>query len=393
MPFDEPREECLRCDKPMRQCVCASIPRVDNRTRIVVLQHPRERAHPLGTARFIELGLAASEVHVTRGLDASHVAQRLPAGRTALLYPSPSSVLLDDLPPGERPEALVLLDGTWPHAKTLYRANPWLGALPHVRLAPAEPSRYRIRKEPRVECVSTLEAALHALAALEPALSGRAALLAAFDGMIDAQIAAEHASSGGASRRRFRGRRRFPGVPHALGADASRLVLVYAEMSLRDADGTRRMLRWSAARFSDGEVFDAFLAPSAPFARDQIPEGAPELARSIDAGEAVEDAARRFRAWAGDDAIVGAWNGELAPRSKRFVVGETLDLAAAYRAIHGTGGGVLERVVERMGLDAVPLALEGRAAARLGNAVALARSLHANADERGARFLRAPRSP
>jgi DTW domain-containing protein YfiP len=388
MSVEVPREECQRCAKPSRLCVCAALPQLANRTRIVVLQHPRERDHPLGTARFIELGLGASEVHVTRGLDASHVASRLPAGRTALLYPSPTSVLLDDLDPALRPETLVVLDGTWPQARTLYRANPWLAELPHVRLAPAEPSRYRIRKEPNLMCVSTLEATLHALRALEPDLEGQGALLAAFDGMIDAQIAEEEGSSS-EPRKRLRGRRPFTGVPRALGEESHRLVLVYAEMSLRDANGERRMLRWTAVRFADGATFDAFITPSLPFAREQVPEGAPELARAVDAGESMEDAAARFIAFAGPDAIVGAWNGELAPRSRRFVLGDTLDLAAAYRACHGAGQGVLDRVAEFEGLAPVPLAIEGRAQIRLGNALALARHLHQQASERSAKHAAA----
>ena len=61
-------------------------------------------------------------------------------------------------------EGLIVLDGTWSKAKTLYWRNPWLNKLPRLTLAPTEPSIYgRLRAEPRREYVSTLESVAAAL--------------------------------------------------------------------------------------------------------------------------------------------------------------------------------------------------------------------------------------
>src|SRR5690606_3295960 len=122
-------------------------PRIEPRTGLTVLQHPRERRHSIGTARFVELGLGGRihcPVHTDRTLACR---PELPEG-AALLYPGEGSRDLAELAPEERPQHLVILDGTWNHAKRLWRANPWLEDLPHVRINPAEPSRYRIRREP-----------------------------------------------------------------------------------------------------------------------------------------------------------------------------------------------------------------------------------------------------
>ena len=62
----------------------------------------------------------------------------------------------------ERPRHLVILDGTWFHAKKIYDAHAWLRDLPHVQLTPNEPSRYRVRRQPRPQCLATLEAIVHA---------------------------------------------------------------------------------------------------------------------------------------------------------------------------------------------------------------------------------------
>jgi hypothetical protein len=59
---------------------------------------------------------------------------------------------------------LILLDGTWAQAKTLWWRNPWLLKTQRIHLVPKQKSRYgNIRKEPRPECVSTLEAAAETL--------------------------------------------------------------------------------------------------------------------------------------------------------------------------------------------------------------------------------------
>ena len=55
-------------------------------------------------------------------------------------------------------EGLVLLDGTWSQAKTLWWRNPWLTKLTRVILTPSNPSLYgRLRREPKKQCLSTLE--------------------------------------------------------------------------------------------------------------------------------------------------------------------------------------------------------------------------------------------
>uniref|UniRef100_UPI000F01DF4F DTW domain-containing protein n=1 Tax=Pseudomonas viridiflava TaxID=33069 RepID=UPI000F01DF4F len=48
---------CERCQRPASHCLCALIPRLDSRTRVLVLQHPSEVNHALNTARLAALGL------------------------------------------------------------------------------------------------------------------------------------------------------------------------------------------------------------------------------------------------------------------------------------------------------------------------------------------------
>jgi DTW domain-containing protein YfiP len=61
-------------------------------------------------------------------------------------------------------EGIVVLDGTWSKAKTLWWRNPWLIKLSRLTLKPTKPSIYgSLRVEPRRDYVSTLESVAAAL--------------------------------------------------------------------------------------------------------------------------------------------------------------------------------------------------------------------------------------
>lgn len=176
-----PRPTCYRCFRPRVSCICSLVPTVDNRTRVLIVQHPRERTHPFGTVRLARLGLRNAEIHV------GAVCPPCAPPGAVLLYPSPTTPPIDELP--EPPPALVVLDGTWPSSRSLLRENPWIATLPRVGLRPTSPGRYRIRKAPRPEVqLSTIEAIVAALRAIEPDTVGLDRLLDAFDAMIDHQI-------------------------------------------------------------------------------------------------------------------------------------------------------------------------------------------------------------
>ena len=154
----------------LRVCYCAALPTLATRTRIVILQHPRERDMPIGTARMAQLCLPEAELHVgIRWGESAAFATRDQrsgaAGDPAVARARPRATSSRDPPLG--PVTLVVVDGTWSQAKTVVRDNPCLQALPRYAFATPEPSQYRIRKEPRAEYVSTIEALMHVLGVLE----------------------------------------------------------------------------------------------------------------------------------------------------------------------------------------------------------------------------------
>ena len=65
-------------------------------------------------------------------------------------------------------EGVVVLDGTWSQAKALWWRNAWMLKCQRLILGPKHPSAYgKLRKEPRSDGLSTIEAAGMTLARLE----------------------------------------------------------------------------------------------------------------------------------------------------------------------------------------------------------------------------------
>src|SRR5690606_24408887 len=84
---------------------------------------------------------------------------------------------------------LIVPDGTWRKARKIVHANPVLASLPRWQLPAGEPSRYRVRKTNEAAAVSTIEAIVRTLSALEPDQDFHP-LLKPFDALIEQQIAA-----------------------------------------------------------------------------------------------------------------------------------------------------------------------------------------------------------
>ena len=78
-------------------------------------------------------------------------------------------------------DGVILLDGTWSQAKAIWWRNAWMLKCRRVLLARSRPSRYgKLRKEPRRDGLSTLEAAAMLLSRLERRPEIEAALLRRF---------------------------------------------------------------------------------------------------------------------------------------------------------------------------------------------------------------------
>lgn len=183
------RSRCERCLRPAGHCLCSLIPQLSSRTRVLVLQHPSEANHALNTARLAALGLDNAELKVGEVFEDLAQLLECPGYQARLLFPADDAQPLQAYAPSQEPMLLVVPDGTWRKARKLLHLNPLLAALPRVTLEAAPVSRYRLRKAPGPDALSTLEAIVEALQTLEAPTSFEP-LLRPFDALIEGQIAA-----------------------------------------------------------------------------------------------------------------------------------------------------------------------------------------------------------
>jgi len=180
-----------------------SEPAIDNKVAVLVLQHPQEQDHALGTAGLLVTTLSNARMVV--GLSWRNLAHAIGAssaepkdwgvlylgsvhvtGKGPLVAVDRKGVALSDQRAGLAGlKGLIVLDGSWAQAKTLWWRNAWLSRLRRFVVVPDGPSLYgSLRREARPDAVSTLEAAALALSVLEADPTVRERLLAPFRSML-----------------------------------------------------------------------------------------------------------------------------------------------------------------------------------------------------------------
>lgn len=197
--------ECPQCGKPIPLCVCDTITPLESKIELLILMHPQEQDRLLGTARLTALHFDNATLKI--GLSWPSLSKALgrpvdPA-RWAILYLGSSKVAdleteadivaIDrkgDIEDGQRTifkdlEGVILLDGTWSQAKALWWRNAWMLKCRRVILGPPKPSLYgKLRREPRADGLSTIEAAAMLLGRLNKSEEIETTLLGAFERML-----------------------------------------------------------------------------------------------------------------------------------------------------------------------------------------------------------------
>ena len=223
--------DCPRCLKARALCICDSVGPIENRLSLLILQHPQEQDRALGTARLtaqhfrdavLRIGLSWPSLPKALGRSVAD------PSRWAILYLGSAKVsdlnteadvvaltrkgeiadrqraIFDSL------EGVILLDGTWSQAKALWWRNPWMLKCQRVILGPKRPSRYGgLRREPRRDGLSTIEAAAMLIARLEKRPDIEATLNASFERMLARYREVQGTSPELSPRSKPRARRNF----------------------------------------------------------------------------------------------------------------------------------------------------------------------------------------
>ena len=201
----DPSAECPRCLKPRSLCVCEGIAPIDNKVSLLILQHPQEQDRDLGTARLtalhfkdalLKIGLSWPSLTKILGrptdpqrwaiLYLGSVKAKAVLPERDIVVVNKSGNAVDHQNSALREiEGIILLDGTWSQAKALWWRNGWMLKCKRVVLGPKRPSRYgKLRREPRSDGLSTIEAAAMLLARLERKPEIETALHASFERLL-----------------------------------------------------------------------------------------------------------------------------------------------------------------------------------------------------------------
>ena len=202
---------CPDCLQPESICVCRETAPLAHRTAILIVQHPQEQDHLLGTARLtakvfpdavVKIGLSWRSLAHALGRPAearrwavlylgSEKSEELAKTSELVLLDGKGKLLADQGKGLAELEGIVLLDGSWSQAKALWWRNAWMLKCRRLVLGPKQASRFgKLRREPRHDALSTLEAAALAVARLERRPDIEATLGASFQTMLDRYEAA-----------------------------------------------------------------------------------------------------------------------------------------------------------------------------------------------------------
>ncbi len=169
-PVGSSRPFCLKCLRSERSCLCERIQPFSTSVDFVILMHEMEwrRRLTTGTGLLTHLCLRNSQLavgvdfgkepKVLQVLENSHLFPCLLfPGEDAQLVSKPqvarSLVTAAD---GKR-IVVFLIDATWSCAKKILRLNPFLQELPKLSFSTERLSEYRFKRQPRSECLSTIE--------------------------------------------------------------------------------------------------------------------------------------------------------------------------------------------------------------------------------------------
>lgn len=196
-----PRENCSVCLLSKRTCFCHLIKSFDPKVIFAILIHKLEIERKIATGNLSHLILKNS--YLLPGLDYSHdkVVNELidnPKNHCVVLYPGEDSINLSHndprtLCPEGKQLVVFVVDGTWATARRTMYSSTNLKDLPRISFDP-KPSNFRIRKQPRPEYCSTVEAIHQTIELLGTSMGYEVEsrkhdnLIEVFDYMVETQI-------------------------------------------------------------------------------------------------------------------------------------------------------------------------------------------------------------
>ena len=171
---------CRTCMQNSHWCYCDSVHPFDPGITFAILIHHLENRRRVATGRMSHLALEGSHLILGHRYDDDPRVNALiddPRFDPVVLFPSKDALPIDETESAELTKRfdrtkkrllIFVVDGTWATARKTVLRSENLRRLPRIRFPPRSPSRFRIRHQPKVECMSTIEAIHRAIDLLGP---------------------------------------------------------------------------------------------------------------------------------------------------------------------------------------------------------------------------------
>ena len=157
---------CSRCGFKMGLCFCRELLSVTIPLQVVFVCHRNEQGRQSNSARVFAGCVPGAEIHwwgrQERPLPQDWLGE-LQDRRLGVLFPDEHAMPIHQLSRLERPETLVVLDGSWRQCKSMVRRIPGIDGLPKLRLSRDYLTSESLRRSPGRGLLSTFEATCYAL--------------------------------------------------------------------------------------------------------------------------------------------------------------------------------------------------------------------------------------
>lgn len=185
------RTLCAHCERPIKTCLCSDLVELPCNYQLIILQDPKEAKHALSSAPILEKSIVGAQRVIGEVFDPVTLLGEGWQSNSLLIYPHEKS-LSQQQAVEQNFKYLILLDGTWRKVARMLHLNPWLSELPCFAIDSSYESQYLIRKSPRADGLSTIEAAVKVLNDLHSSSAKNDqtfdSILSAFNKMIEFQI-------------------------------------------------------------------------------------------------------------------------------------------------------------------------------------------------------------
>lgn len=156
---------CKACMMHISLCICSLIPRVETKTRLLLVMHKAELRKPTNTGHLATAMLVNSQTIVRGNEGAPEDEIAWPADtEPVLLFPHENAKPIERV---DHAVTLIVPDGNWRQAAKVRQRVPGLKNVRCVTLPPGPPTEYRLRAETQPNGLATIEAIARAFGVLE----------------------------------------------------------------------------------------------------------------------------------------------------------------------------------------------------------------------------------